>query len=435
MQQMRQHAFCPTDILLPEKTVKMRTCSVIACDQYTSDPEYWEDVEQMIGGNPSTLSMILPEVYLDEEDVEDRLDRIHESMNNYLQQGIFREYRDAMIYVERIDSRGYLRGGLVGAIDLEYYDFREGTQTEVRATEATVPGRLPPRVHIRERALLELPHIMMLIDDDDERVIEPIRARVGDLEKIYDFELMMGGGHLKGYLLDDQEKERVLKSLDRLADRDRYLRKYGVEQSDPLIYAMGDGNHSLASAKVFYEQLKENNPDKDFSCHPARYALVEIMNLHSPALEFEAIHRIAKRVDREHLIRDLTDFLDLTEVEEERLASHEEGEQVFAVVRSGRLQTFRVGKPVSELTVGSLQTFLDDWTGEHGGKIDYIHGEDSVRRLAQKEDIVGFLLPVMGKEELFPAVIADGVLPRKTFSMGPAKDKRYYTECRKITEE
>ena len=417
-------AFSKADILLP-KDADMEKWAVVACDQYTSEPEYWAETDRIAGDAPSALRLILPEVYLEDENVADRIEAIHKDMEKYLSEGIFKEYKDAFVYIERVQSDGLVRAGLVGKIDLEKYDYRKGSKSQVRATEATVVERIPPRVKIRTGAPVELPHIMILIDDTDRTVIEPLTAAKDSFEQLYSFPLMQGGGSIKGWLVDGKCAEGVNAALEALGDIDSFNRKYGLNEKSPLVYAMGDGNHSLATAKEFYERLKSANPGKDLSDHPARYALVEIVNLHSEALRFEAIHRIVTGVDVKVLMAHLTDMLELSEIP---------AEQSFTVVGDGERKTLYVHKPLSKLSVGSLQSALDQLLPGLGAKVDYIHGEDVIERLSQPEDAVGFLLPDMGKEELFPTVIVDGALPRKTFSMGHAADKRYYVEARRIEE-
>ncbi|MCM1579038.1 MAG: DUF1015 domain-containing protein, partial [Ruminococcus sp.] len=291
-------AFTTADILLPRKA-DMTKWAVEACDQFTSQPEYWRQTESITAGSPSAYELILPEAYLEEADVDKRIDRIHANMEKYISEGVFGEYKNSLVYLERTDSTGKMRRGLVGAIDLEMYDFSEGSKSPVRATEATVAERIPPRLKVRRKAALELPHIMILIDDPDNTVIEPLAELKDKLTKVYDFELMQKGGRAAGYILDETAAEGVLSALDRLADKK-------AADPHPLIFAMGDGNHSLATAKEYYEELKRQNPGKDMSDHPARYALAEIVNLHSPALEFEAIHRIVTDVDTEELLREMT---------------------------------------------------------------------------------------------------------------------------------
>ena len=395
----------------------MSKWAVVACDQFTGEPEYWKETEKIVRPAKSTLRLILPEIYLEEPDVESRIDKINSAIHEYLKGGVFRELKNSMIYVRRIQSDGKLREGIVGAVDLEEYDYRKGSTSKIRATEATVTQRIPPRLKIRKNAEIELPHIMILIDDPSMSVIEPLAKKAdGGLEKVYDCKLMQGGGSVSGYALDEDEIKRVDEALQKLQDA-----------CSGMLFAMGDGNHSLATAKEHYENLKRENPDKNFENHPARYALCEIVNLHSPALEFEAIHRIVTGVDRDALIAEMTDALGL---------SKEPSEQKITVLRGADKDTLYVHKPLSKLAVGSLQTCLDEYLKNNlDAKIDYIHGEDVVARLAQSPDAVGFILEPMKKSELFEAVETDGALPRKTFSMGHAQDKRYYLEAKRITEE
>ncbi|MCM1314770.1 MAG: Maf family nucleotide pyrophosphatase [Prevotella sp.] len=420
---MNTTAFHNADILIPEN-VDMNKWSVIACDQYTSEPEYWNEVYNKVGDAPSTLNLILPEIFLENDDVSERIENIHNSMDKYISDGVFKEYKNAMVYVERVQSNGIIRRGIVGAIDLEKYDFSKGSRSEVRATEATVIERIPPRIKVRQGATLELPHIMILIDDPENTVIEPLAEQ--DMEKLYDFELMQNGGSIKGYLVDTETQKKIDSALCELADFQIFNKKYNLEKSPVLLYAMGDGNHSLATAKEFYEQLKKSNPDIDFSGHPARYALAEIVNLHSDALKFEAIHRLVYDVDCDKLISEMTKALELSE--------NSESDQYVIMSCNGTEKKFYINKESSNLSVGSLQNFLDGYIKSNGGKIDYIHGTETVKNLAEKHNGIGFILPDMDKSQLFPTVIKDGALPRKTFSMGHAEDKRFYIEARKITE-
>lgn len=415
--------FSPADILVPKGNFEK--WSVVACDQFTSQQDYWDELEQLVGGEKSALNLILPEIYLEREDVAQRIDSIHKNMTEYLDGNVFKEYKDSLIYVRRTQSDGKMREGIVGKIDLEYYDYSKGSDSFVRATEATVQERIPPRIKVRNGAELELPHIMILIDDDKKAVIEPLAAEKENLECIYDFDMNMGGGHISGYLLSQQLKQQVLEQLLALQDKNNFVNKYGIADKGILTYAMGDGNHSLATAKAFYEQLKAENPDKDFSNHPARYALCEIVNLHSSALEFEAIFRLVYDVDKQDFINKLKENLEFSETETQ---------QKFTYFADGKETVFNVGKPTSKLAVGTVDGFVDSYLKQNGGKVDYIHGEQTVKELAGKMDGIAIILPVMKKEELFPTVLADGALPRKTFSMGHAEDKRYYIEARKITE-
>lgn len=414
-------AFTTADILLPKLDAEeMTKWAVVACDQYTSEPAYWEKTAQIAGDAPSALKLILPEVYLEAEDAEQRIEGINAAMQDYLAKGIFNEYKDSLILTVRTQADGKVRTGLVGAIDLEQYDYNKGSTSQVRATEATVASRIPPRVKIRRDAALELPHIMILIDDVKKTVIEPLEARLDTLQKVYDFELMQNGGRLAGYLVNGDDAKAVFAALDVLADKDDFNGRYGLSGQEVLLYAMGDGNHSLATAKACYEEKKAaNSPDAAL----ARYALAEVVNLHSPALEFEAIHRVIVDVDTDKLMAAMTDALGLVKGTDG---------QTFTVVLNGAEESYTITKPTANLTVGSLQQFLDGYLAENKGVIDYIHGDDVVRTLCAPANSIGFLLPSMTKDELFPTVIKDGALPRKTFSMGHAHDKRFYCEARKI---
>ncbi|MBE6888899.1 MAG: DUF1015 domain-containing protein [Ruminococcaceae bacterium] len=414
-------AFTTADILLPKlSSEEMTKWAVVACDQYTSEPQYWEKTADIVGSAPSALRLILPEVYLEAPDAKQRISEINKTMLDYISSDIFEEYKSSLILTVRTQADGKVRTGLVGAIDLEMYDYTKGSTSQVRATEATVASRIPPRVEIRRDAALELPHIMILIDDIKKTVIEPLEARIDTLKKVYDFELMQGGGHLAGYLIDGDNAKAVFTALDALADKDGFNSRYGLSGEEVLLYAMGDGNHSLATAKACYEEKKSSgSPDAAL----ARYALAEVVNLHSEALEFEAIHRVIVDVDTNDLMSIMTEKLGLVKGTDG---------QSFTVVLGGNEENYTITKESSNLTVGSLQSFLDEYLSKNKGVIDYIHGDDVVRSLCEAENSIGFLLPSMTKAELFPTVIKDGALPRKTFSMGHAHDKRFYCEARKI---
>lgn len=414
--------FKRANILLP-KNVDMTKWSVVACDQYTSEMEYWDDVYKIVGDNPSTLKITLPEIFLEESDVANRIEKINATMKEYIDEDIFEEYKNAMIYLERKQKDGRVREGLMGMIDLEDYSYEKGSQTLIRATEKTVIERIPPRLKVRENALLELPHIMILIDDEKKEIIENLKNKVKDEDKVYDFELMKDGGHIKGYKLNDETIDEVIDKLEGLTDRDYFENKYNVKDKGILLFAMGDGNHSLATAKANYENLKKTMSEEEYLNHPSRYALVELVNLHSEALEFEAIHRVVFDVDVDNFVAELNKYYDI----------NEDGEgQYFELVTKDSDKKLYITNPKSNIAVGSIQMFLDDYLKEHKGKIDYIHGDDTTRNMGSKEGNVGILFDAMPKEELFRTVILDGALPRKTFSMGHSYDKRYYLEARKI---
>ncbi len=386
---MKNVPFARADILLPK--AGFATWSVVACDQYTSQPGYWEALDKQIGDQPSALRITLPEVYLESPDVENRIAKINQTMNEYLENGLFCEYPNAMIFVERTLADGHVRRGIVGAVDLTAYDYHADSTSPIRATEGTVLSRIPPRVAIRRDAPLELPHIMILIDDPENTII-PV-APSGDI--LYDTPLLMNGGHIRGSLMSEQAIAHVLACL--------------AEQGETraMLFAMGDGNHSLATAKACYR------PENPLS----RYALAEIVNIHDPALTFEPIYRVVFGVSPEAL------------VEEAKAYFRGASEHAVTCVYGDQVDTFAV----DGLVAGSLQNFIDGYLERHPeASVDYIHGEDTVKALAQKKNAVGFLFDGIRKDELFPYVEEHGALPRKTFSMGEAHDKRYYMECRKI---
>ena len=410
------------NILIP-KNVDMHKWSVVACDQYTSEPKYWEEVENIVKDAPSTLRLTLPEIYLNDNNVEDKIRKINETMIDYLNNDMFNEYENSMIYLERTQSDGKVREGLMGIVDLEDYSYEKGSQTLIRATEKTVIERIPPRMKVRENAILELPHIMILIDDEKKNIIESLKNEVSTNDLVYDFDLMQNGGHIKGYKLNENIINNIINKLSLLADKTYFEEKYNVTDKGVLLFAMGDGNHSLATAKACYEKLKETMSKEEYLNHPARYALVELVNLHSPALEFEAIHRVVFDTNVNDLLDSLYKYYDINE---------EGNGQKFELITKDFDKTLYISNPKSNIAVGSIQIFLDEFLKDNKGSIDYIHGEDVTKNLAKNEGNVGFIFDAMAKEELFKTVILDGALPRKTFSMGHSYDKRFYLEARKI---
>lgn len=413
--------FTTADILIP-KNENMEKWCVVACDQYTSEPSYWSEVESIVGDNPSTLRLTLPEIYLEDDDVSERIKKINETMSNYLDEGIFKTLENSMIYVERTTLDGRVRKGIIGKIDLEDYDYNKGSETMVRATEKTVIERIPPRMKVRENALIELPHIMLLIDDEKKDIIDSLDKVVTKDEMVYDVDLMQKGGHITGYKLKDENVNDILSKLDALADKNVFEDKYGVSDKGVLLFAVGDGNHSLATAKATYNKLKESNASLDV-LNKARYALVEVVNLHSDALEFEPIHRVLFDIDTDDFMRELNKYYDINKTKM--------GQKIH-IITKGIDEDFYIDNPKSNLAVGSIQLFIDEYLENHKGRVDYIHGDDVTRSLGKKENNIGILLPKMEKNDLFKTVILDGALPRKTFSMGHSYDKRYYLEARKI---
>ncbi len=420
---MNNIPFYPADILLPDLTrIKGEQWSVVACDQYTSEPDYWKRARALTRGAPSTLSMILPEVYLGESAL--RVPRINAAMEEMLR-GALVEHPAAMIALERTQSDGRLRRGIIGAVDLEQYDYQKGSASMIRATEGTVLERIPPRVAVRRDASLELPHVMLLIDDPKQTAILPVHQSCKDKTPLYDFDLMLGGGHVKGYLLDGDAQKAFCKALQALVTPESMEERYRKEGLAPLLFAVGDGNHSLATAKSCYELVKQALGEEAARNHPARYALCEVVNLHDDALEFEPIYRVVFGCDPHALLADLQDYI--------KGLSGDAATQSLCWVTCAGEGSMQIPHPRRQLTVGTLQDFLDEYQKTHPGTvIDYIHGEDSLRSLIKDDSTVGFLFEGMRKDELFSTVIFDGALPRKTFSMGHAPDKRYYLECRRI---
>ncbi len=404
---MKDYIFAPADILLPKGGYEK--WSVIACDQFTSRPDYWEQVKDIAGNAPSTLNLIYPEVYLGKTDSAKMTDSINASMKKYLDEGVYDMYPSSFIYIERVQSDGKLRCGIVGAVDLDAYDYNEGSSSRVRATEKTVLERIPPRVEIRKNAPTELPHVLMLADDVKREIIEPLAllAKQGDMKKLYDFDLMLGGGHITGYLVPAKMNEEICERVEAL----------GALHSG-ITLAVGDGNHSLATAKAVRELCKTD---------VNRYALCELVNIHSEALEFEPIYRTVENVDADALLAAFKEYLGAS------LTDKTVGTQRIIFAAGERRETLYIENPPHALPVGTVQLFLDSYLKSvSGAEIDYIHGEDEVLQIATKQNACGFIYDGMGKSELFDAVEKEGVLPRKTFSMGHARDKRYYIEVRKI---
>lgn len=402
---MSNRVFGAADVLLP-RVDEMEKWAVVACDQFSSEPEYWARVRGEVGDAPSALNLILPEAELGAQGEAERIAQIHAAMRAYLARGVFEKHECAFVYVERTLLGGEVRRGVVGMVDLEAYDYRAGAQAAVRATEKTVVERIPPRMAIRQGAAVELPHVLLLCDDEQRTLIEPLTLKKDSLPLLYDFELMEHGGRIAGYLVQGGEARELEARIDDYEAR--------CMENSGLCYAVGDGNHSLAAAKACYEAQKAAQGG------PARFALVELENIRDEAQVFEPIHRIVTGVQPDAL---------LSALEERCGAAQGHRVEWVAGERRGEI-TLDVG--ISPLAVGVLQGFLDEYLKEHGGQIDYIHGEDVLGRLAQRADAVGFLLPPMEKGQLFDGVVKDGSLPRKTFSMGHACEKRYYLEARRI---
>jgi len=424
-------------VVLPKAGTDLQKWAVVACDQYTSEPSYWQEVQQFVGDAPSTLNLIFPEVYLEQSGAPERIAAISRTMNDYLQADLF-EPHEGLVYVER-SVAGKTRHGVMLCVDLECYDIRAGSSSLIRPTEGTIVDRLPPRIKIREAAALELPHILVLIDDPEHSVIAPLTAAKAGLEQLYDVELMQGGGHLAGFAVNAQAQDQVVQALRALAQPETFAAKYGVNQTQPvLLFAMGDGNHSLATAKAIWDKKK---PLVGLE-HPSRYALVEIENVHDQALEFEPIHRVLFGL-KNNLLAELGTAwgggFNCTEVASaaammQRVDGAQGTHQVIGLIGGGqKFAVIEITEPSSNLAVGTLQGFLDPFLKDAGAEsIDYVHGADVLERLALQAGNAGFYLPGMPKTDLFKTVILEGALPRKTFSLGQAHEKRFYMEARKI---
>ena len=397
--------FGPADILLPGGI--KNTWPVIACDQYSSDKGYWAEIDRQVGTDPSTLRMIIPEAYLDEIDMQKEADARSAAMKAYLDAGVFRTYKNAFVYVERQVTGDKLRRGLVGVIDLEAYDYTRGTTAPIRASENTIVSRLPPRVKVRRSAPLELPHVMVLIDDADKTLIEPIAQRKYSMPLAYDLNLLGGGGHVSGWLVIGQEARKVQEIWDTFAARDIQI-------------VIGDGNHSLAAAKAWWDELKQTLAPAARESHPARYALVEMNNVYDTGIDFEPIHRVVFDTQPEKLLAALESAAGAPDGRRLRWVSG--GQEGEIALRGESLGGF----------IAAFQETLDTYLAENPGTVDYIHDDAAALDFARRSGAIAFIMPQIEKEELFKTVENDGVFPKKSFSIGHAKDKRYYLECRRI---
>lgn len=424
-------------LLMPREGIDLSKWAVIACDQYTSQPDYWNNADAIVGDAPSTLRLTLPEVYLEQPDIKERTAKIQDAMQRYQQDGTLTEYEPGMMLVERTTKSG-TRRGVVLSFDLEAYDYQAGSQSLIRPTEKTVVERIPPRLAVREGASLELPHIMLLIDDPDHKVIEPLFADKDTFRKAYDTDLMLDGGHLAGWFVPEgKETAALIERLNGLADPETFNKKYGLTGEHAVLpYAVGDGNHSMATAKANWERIKQALSEEERQDHPARFVLAEVVNIHDDSLEIEGIHRVLFHIHPREVFQAADDFFRLhggMAYCGEPKSAPSTNVQSFPCMFHGEQVTLCIVDSPWALPVATLQNFLDDFLAKNPkSHIDYIHGADVVRELSQDARNMGFLLPDPAKEDLFRGVILDGVLPRKTFSMGEAQEKRYYMEARKI---
>ena len=430
---MESRIFLPSEILLPKKDVDLGKWAVLACDQYTSQPSYWQQVEEVSKGTPSTLQMILPEVYLEQEGTEEKVAQIHNAMNGYLKDILLQKI-DGFIYLERRMQNGAIRQGLLGKVDLEAYSYKKGENPRIRPSEETVVDRIPPRLAIRRDASVEAPHILMLIDDPEKTVIEPVGEQKNHLKQLYDQELMLDGGQIQGWAVcGDEFEESIQKALENLETSEIFHKRYDKgKTSKPFIMALGDGNHSFASAKAWWEELKSTLTPEEQINHPARYCLVELENIQSPAIEIEPIHRVVFNVKPEKLIKYLEDFVQEVGA---KLTCEAQQNYTFRTMCNGEIKSYYLENSPFPLTVGFLDRMIEKYAKENQElQVDYVHGEKAVEELSMG-NALGFLLPPFEKGDLFKGIALGGVLPKKTFSMGHASEKRYYLECRKIRND
>ena len=419
------------DLLLPARGIDLAAWSVVACDQFTSQPDYWERVDQLVGERASTLRLILPEAHLDRTDRDARIAAIHAAMADYLSRGVLVPWPATMVLVRRIDSHGRTRWGLLVALDLEQYDWHAGSRGLIRATEDTIESRLPPRVQVRRGAPLEVPHIMVLMSDPAHSVIEPLAASAKLREPLYDTALMLGGGRVTGWAVNQSAQlDAVTAALENLAA--------GLDPGDRLLFAIGDGNHGFATAKTCWDELKVTLSDEERATHPGRFALVEIINILDPGLAFEPIHRVLFGLSRAdfdaELARHCTGFsveaVDPAEVA--GLADDQSSGQRFGIADSDGAAIYTVTGPDGAIAVATLQPVIDALVDAEECEVDYIHGADVAADLAAEPGNLAVFLPEFDKSTFFAAIRSEGALPRKTFSLGDASDKRYYLEARRI---
>lgn len=444
------------EVYLPNESVDWNKWSVVACDQYTSQPDYWNEVKNIVEISPSTLNITFPEIYLEEANKEQRIATIKENMQEYLNNEVLKSIGEWFIYLDRKTSHAASRKGLMLALDLEKYDYSKGSQTLIRATEWTIVDRLPPRIKIRNWATFELPHIMVLIDDPEQQVVEPIAENLKNYKKLYDFDLMMNGGHITGYHINDEASiQKIVAWLSHLADKDVFKNKYNLASSLysewqelwTLLFAMGDGNHSFATAKAIWEEKKKTLSSDEMKDHPARFAFVEINNVHDTGINFEPIHRVLFNVDTSKIFDEMKNYFESlwSELLIENYSTKADLKQNLKTstneihycrwVNEKWYILLWIKNPKLNLEVGNIQAFLDKYLSENSEtKIDYVHGENVTEELGKQTWNLWLLFPIMHKSDFFKTVVVDGALPRKTFSMGEAEEKRFYLECRKIVK-
>ena len=407
---MKNTGFYPAEILLP-KTAEMEKWAVIACDQFTSEKDYWDELAKFVGDARSTLKLTLPEIYLN-DNAEERIRVINKNIDEYLAQGVFETLPKGYVLTVRETPYVKRRIGIVACVDLEQYDYKKDVRPLVRATEGTIEERIPPRLKIRENAAVEFPHIMILYDDEKRAIAEKLFERRAEFKKIYDFDLNMGGGHIEGYFIP--ESENLPEKFSELLDENRLVAKYG--KADEFAFAVGDGNHSLATAKAHWNRVKANLTDKERETHPARFALAEFVNIYDEGIYFEGIFRFVTGVDGDKFTAEL----------KSAVKGH------YRIMK-GDLKEDIKGDGTLPAVISAIDGFIKDYIAKNGGAVDYVHGEENLAKLVQADKAsVGILPDSLNKSDLFKYVSNSGALPRKTFSMGNGVEKRYYLEAKKI---
>ncbi len=419
---MNNTGFGKGKILIPN-VKNMTNWSVIACDQFSSQPEYWQSVEEQINSDPSTYHMIIPDAAIMQPDLDQRVGALYRAMRTYVRRHMLTEVED-YIYVERVTNDGNVRSGIVGVVDLEEFDYHEDAGTKIRASERTT-NMVQYRREFRENAPLEVSHIMLLMDDREDSVMSALRGHTDEMQPLYDFDLIKDSGSIRGWLVSPEQSAAIDAQLEKLAERKVFEEKYNKADKETMVYAVGDGNMSLAAAKQHYENLKKNLSAEKMKNHPARYALCELVNLNDESLKFEPINRVLFGVDTQNFVREL---------ERKCKVSYEpvEGCQYVDMYMGGTSKRMWIQNPTSNVVTGTIQNFIDTFVQEFSGKVDYVHGSSIVQQLSSRKDNVGFIFPAVSKDCLFETILIDNILPRKTFSMGKAEDKRFYLECRKI---
>ena len=409
MGRLTKACFTAADILIP-KVSDMQAWSVIACDQFTSEPEYWSEVYKRVGDKPSSLRLILPEALLSQKDTDSERSKIYDTMRTYLDEGIFEKLENSYVYVERTLSSGAVRKGIVGALDLEAYDWAPGSELPVRATEDTVEDRLPPRIKIRRKALLEMPHILIFVNDPENSLISSIKKG----KALYDFELMQNGGRVSGWQAADNCA--VDAALEHLFETS------SAKGEDPLFMAIGDGNHSVAAAKKYWDEIKKALSPEERATHPARYALAELVNIHDQAIDFKPIHRLIYGTDTKTFFDEL----------KARFAAADDAKTAVKCFSGGNSIEIGFDRMTYGEIIADCEAFCKEYAAKHDGHLDYIHGDAECIKMSQKDGCCCLLMPQIPKEGLFETVVKSGAFPRKSFSIGNAEDKRYYLECRRI---